>query len=544
MSDPGFDPAWPWPRFPNRPTGLPGFHAIPPDEIAGDEPGLFHWKPPQMSLDPMVSAVAGGKGNGETFRWPELPGQTTALDATELPSLRYSVADGPPGFHLGESWLPQPARNAAPADFAASFSDSPSVLPSSAPLASVMAAPASAGAFDISTIGSRLGSMVGQLASRAAPEIAKLAGRAAPAAAELAAGAVPALAGAASAAAGVLPMLVTPTNSQSDMTDLGDGLRARSAPGQRTMEIQRRVDDGLFGTGIGAKWTTLPVDAERVIGRDGRESTVINRHQLNQALGLTTPSEDALVSAMARPPKDEPPGQLPPIAPQPVASPAPPGAAVRPAPQSILRTKIDARTLEEAKRSDPDEERVLACRAVRTLPGKPAQSGQYDGRDGIDTAVGVRVAPGFPAPKAGYEYAPDYARHSIGHRGELELGNRIRTAVPYEIFVHYGNPAGDTGPDALTVGPDRRFMEWDSRWRSAKRRLGPSLATSRTLSPEKVNKYVSAAVAAGTLSPAVAAEAVAELRKGNYNLCTVGTGNASDGYVELVRNHLSEGPRR
>jgi hypothetical protein len=32
--------------------------------------------------------------------------------------------------------------------------------------------------------------------------------------------------------------------------------------------------------------------------------------------------------------------------------------------------------------------------------------------------------------------------------------------------------------------------------------------------------------------------------RGNYNVCTVGTTNAHNGYVETVRNRKSSGPRR
>ena len=118
--------------------------------------------------------------------------------------------------------------------------------------------------------------------------------------------AAPAVAGAGSAAAGALPFLFIPTNTQSETTDLGDGLRARVRPGQRTVEIERRVHNGLFGTGIGAKWETLPVEAQQVVGRDGSANTVINHEQLNRALGQTAPvqSKDAGTSAMAQPPKD------------------------------------------------------------------------------------------------------------------------------------------------------------------------------------------------------------------------------------------------
>jgi len=165
------------------------------------------------------------------------------------------------------------------------------------------------------------------------------------------------------------------------------------------------------------------------------------------------------------------------------------------------------------------------------MPGQPAPPGQYVGPGGINTAVGIRVAPGFPAPKGGYDYSPDYLRHFNGYKGELELKNRIEKAVPYEKFVHYGNPAGDQGPDVLTIGPDSRFMEWDSRSRMAKRRLGPSLASSTTLETQDLRDYVWSAIRSRAVTPDAGVKALQELAAGNYNVCTVGTGNAYDGYI-------------
>ena len=95
-----------------------------------------------------------------------------------------------------------------------------------------------------------------QAVGEALSKVAGLAGRVAPTAA-----------GAASATAAALPFLFIPTNTQSEIIDLEDGVRARVNPGQRTVEIERRVGTGLFG--IGACWERLPVDAEMNVGKDG-----------------------------------------------------------------------------------------------------------------------------------------------------------------------------------------------------------------------------------------------------------------------------------
>lgn len=363
--------------------------------------------------------------------------------------------------------------------------------------------------------------------------------------ASLAARAAPAVAAAGSAAVASLPLLFYPTNTQSETTDLGDGLRARVRPGQKSVEIERRVDNGLFGTGFGAKWETLPVEAWQHVDRDGSVNTVINHEQLNRALGLGAPAESkaAGTSAMAQPPKDDAPQQLPPTSSAPPAGDAT-NAGSAPATQSLVPAKIDANVLEEAKQRDPEKERLLACRAVREMPGQPAPSGQYGGPGGMDTAVNVRVAPGFPVPRAGYGYDPDHQRHWNGYKGELELKNRIERAVPYEKFVHYGNPAGNRGPDVLTIGPDSRLMEWDSKSRVAERRVGPGMASKASLKYQLAHDYVWEAIRSRAVAPDAGVKALQQLNDGNYNICTVGTGNAYDGYFESVRKGVPTGRRR
>jgi len=86
---------------------------------------------------------------------------------------------------------------------------------------------------------------------------------------------------------------------------MGENLRVRTAPGQRSATVQRRVDDGLFGTGIGAKWIDLPVGAEWASDeRTGRRYIAIDRGGLELAIGRD--AADAALGAsgiaMARPP--------------------------------------------------------------------------------------------------------------------------------------------------------------------------------------------------------------------------------------------------
>lgn len=537
----GFDPLSPWLSFRPPPEDLPGFRVRSVDVASDDVPGLAGWQPTATATAQPAPDNAPPAAEAASYPWWERStGPNSVFEGGSEPHWPWlrAPADEVPGFRLNPDGSvrtdepgakvrlmagaftplePQEQPNDAAGSNGVTSSDvvpsPPAGAPPSTAAAASIAVPASAGA---------------------AVDLAGLMARAAPA-----------VAGAGSAAAGALPFLFIPTNTQSETTDLGDGLRARVRPGQRTVEIERRVHNGLLGTGIGAKWETLPVEAQQVVGKDGSANTVINHEQLNRALGQTAPvqSKDAGTSAMAQPPKDGEPQQQPPIG-SGVEEVSKPGIGNPPAAQSLAPSRIDAKVLEEAKQRDPEEERLLACRAVRAMPGQPAPSGQYDGRGGIETNVGIRVAPGFPAPKGGYDYGPDHLRHWNGYKGELELKNRIERAVPYEKFVHYGNPAGDQGPDVLTIGPDGRFMEWDSRSRMTERRLGPSMASSASLHPDDAKIYVWNAIRSRAIAPDTGARALQELKDGNYNICTVGTGNAYDGYFESVRNRVSTGPRR
>jgi hypothetical protein len=482
MSNFGFDPLSPWLRFRPPPEDLPGFRVRSIDVASDGVPGLAGWQPTATATAQPAPDNAPPAAEAASYPWWERStGPNTIFEGGSEPHWPWlrAPADEVPGFRLNPDGSvrtddaaakvrlmagaftplePQEQLNDVAGSNGLTSSDVVPAPPAGAPLSTISAAsiavPASAGA---------------------AVDLAGLIARAAPA-----------VAGAGSAAAGALPFLFIPTNTQSETTDLGDGLRARVRPGQRTVEIERRVHNGLLGTGIGAKWETLPVEAQQVVGRDGSANTVINHEQLNQALGRSAPvaSSGAGASEMAPPPKDKTPEQPPPIGtPSSADGINKPDTGNSSAAQPLTPSKIDAKVLEEAKQHDPEEERVLACRAVRALPGQPAPLGQHEGPRGIDTAAGIRVGPGFPAPKGGYDYSPDYLRHFNGYKGELELKNRIEEAVPYEKFVHYGNPAGDQGPDVLTIGPDGRFMEWDSRSRLAKRRVGPSMPIQHHSSP-------------------------------------------------------------
>jgi hypothetical protein len=138
---------------------------------------------------------------------------------------------------------------------------------------------------------------IGQAALEAARQGAGLLVRVAPVAAGVAAAA---------------PVILLPGNSGAELHPMGENLRVRTAPGQRSATVQRRIDDGLFGTGVGAKWTDLPVRAEWAYDEQTRRRYIaIDRHGLEQAIGRA--AADAALGgsgiAMARPPSKDDPGE-------------------------------------------------------------------------------------------------------------------------------------------------------------------------------------------------------------------------------------------
>ena len=60
----------------------------------------------------------------------------------------------------------------------------------------------------------------------------------------------------------------------------------------------------------------------------------------------------------------------------------------------------------------------------------------------------------------------------------------------------------------------------------------------------QADRYVSEAINSGSLSDQIGRAALEELNNGNYDLCTVGTGNAYDGYFQAVRDDIPTVPQR
>jgi hypothetical protein len=368
------------------------------------------------------------------------------------------------------------------------------------------------------------------------------------------------------AAVAALPFLVIPTNSQSGTVDLGDGLRARVRPGQRTVEIERKADDGLFGTGIGVHWETLPVDAQLHVGEDGATSLMIDNQQLENAVGPDAAAHawEAIGSAMARPRKPKEDDDRPPAGIGYNSGNVPDQGGQNPEPgndgkpsvwpeiaRSVAERAADAfeRPKEPPPITEAEAKRVEQIRQVMKAHGQEAPSGHYQGDDGFDTKAGVRMHPKLPDPAAGRDYVPENEYHRRGYVGELELPNRIQTLMPDEVVIRYGNAAGVHGPDAISVGPDGDPIFWESKYRTDPQSTGPRHAPAKTVTSFEealysAEKEITKAVRAGRLDPDVGARALENVENRQITIATVGTGNAHGGLVEFVRGRTRFTPRR
>ncbi len=122
----------------------------------------------------------------------------------------------------------------------------------------------------------------GRLAAATGPVAAPVGGLTATAAATLAA-----------------PILLWPTNSGGNAIDLGYGMRARWNPTELSAVIERRVDNGLFGSGVGTKWERVPVPATHEGGSDRRPTLFIDPLMLKQEVGEEAAKQILLTPGVA-----------------------------------------------------------------------------------------------------------------------------------------------------------------------------------------------------------------------------------------------------
>jgi len=163
----------------------------------------------------------------------------------------------------------------------------------------------------------------------------------------------------------------------------------------------------------------------------------------------------------------------------------------------------------------------------------------YDKSNGQEAGVSVFVDRRLPEPSAGWKHNPPPGHLRSGYVGELKLANRIVTALPGEVVIHYGMAAGLRGPDVASIGPDGTIRVWDSKWRTEPRfisRSGHEQNKSLEHVVNAVRDQVKQAVESGRLLPEAGQRAVENATNRNFFVITVGTGNAHGGVVRSVQN--------
>jgi hypothetical protein len=206
--------------------------------------------------------------------------------------------------------------------------------------------------------------------------------------------------------------------------------------------------------------------------------------------------------------------------------------------------------LNEAAPPDPEAaENLEAWQRIARVRGEEAPDSQYLGPNGRNTSAGVRLNPKLPEPAAGWGYRPAHRHLRNGYRGELQLANRIVAALPNEIVIHYGMPAGQQGADVISLSPTGTVSIWDSKWRSGQRSISPS---QRAHQSEKsfenlkweLRQRIEDAARSGHLATHVAAMARKNVDAGNFDIYTIGTGNAHGAVAESVRDRIRSGTWR
>jgi hypothetical protein len=197
--------------------------------------------------------------------------------------------------------------------------------------------------------------------------------------------------------------------------------------------------------------------------------------------------------------------------------------------------------------ADPEAaEKLEAWRRIVRVRGEEAPEGQYLGPSGRNTRAGVRLNPKLPEPNAGRSYFPALRHLRDGYRGELQLANRIVAALPNEVVIHYGMPARQQGADVISLSPNGTVSIWDSKWRRGQRSIGPSQRahqseTSIDKLKWELRQRIADAVRSGHLASDVAAKARMNVDAGNFDIYTIGTGNAHGAMAASVRDRIRSG---
>ena len=327
-------------------------------------------------------------------------------------------------------------------------------------------------------------------------------------------------------------LLTNPADWGATTTDLGNGNRfVERRDGTASI---RESDGGFLGTGIGESTETLPVDARVVVRSDGTREHVADWDALERRIGYDKTLEamqkwPAGMGGDSKEPDDPPP-------PKP-AIPIPPDYFTRRLMRKypdLIKRDTDHWAREGVEPNDAEREHEDACRAIQKQQGEAPPDGAYSGADALVTPFG-RVPPSLGQPEA--QNRPENKNHEAGIVGETQMAIRLHNLGLSHSIIYYGNPPGVNGPDGIAASNKHRGMMFlESKYSTNPRAIGGSQADISEVNPKLVDDRLQAAGESKRISEELAKDARESLRLGNYSKCTVGTGNAHNGFVVHYRD--------
>ena len=149
----------------------------------------------------------------------------------------------------------------------------------------------------------------------------------------------------------------------------------------------------------------------------------------------------------------------------------------------------------------------------------------------------------LPDPTPGRAFSPPDPNHLKGYIGEAELANLVHVQGDHFVVALWKSRPGFTDPMCCPLGPTAAL------WSGIPRRVARNDRSARhgrvwLPSSAGLRAYVAQVIASGRLPPELGYHALREFEDGNYNVCTVGTANAHNGYIETIRKRRSSGRRR
>lgn len=505
------------PRYP--PIGLEAFRPDPPPAIGFNvqppqpeplEQFAKSWLPSEAPAEPSQSRV---RSNDPPNSWFDTPGSMAPRWLQHAPK---------------EPWLaPIPDE---PSESVAARGDTDTKGQTSVELPNPTIP---LGAFVLPSSG--LAALTGGAAGAAGTTAAAAAGEAVlPAAASVGGGLAAGTAAiAAPLAAGT--MMVASTNSQGEGIPLGDGRRLAWRPGELRFRVERG-NGGLFGSGIWESWTDTKEDVrDALLSHPKLDLPSIRRAFGEEGVALALRA----IHGPEAGPREKHVGAQGPKQRDDYLS-----RRILAEYADLIKRDTDQWSVEGVVLNEGELDHEATCIGIQKRPGEEASNSNYVGPDAVPTKFQLGdsddflgTSPKVGDPADGRTSIPPDTRHQAGLRGEIEMTNRIHGVMPSEHVAYFGNPRGINGPDGISISDNfRRVMLYDSKYSGEPRSVGPRDAVITPGAQKHVVQRLLQARDAGRVPQDVVDAALRQYSDGNFSICTVGTGEARNGYITHFRN--------